>query len=105
MSPSHSSSVVSTIGLSRNRPANDDVEPSEALVREGDGGPGGAGLRGVTGERRDAVAGEPLDGGIDVLGDHAGTRQAKLADDLRADAAGGAGDDRDGPVHRRDHIE
>jgi hypothetical protein len=91
------------MGLRRKRPGvvDDDVEPAEPIVREGDGGLGGAGLRRVAGERRDAIGRELLDGRVDVLGDDARTRGPQLLDDGGPDATRGAGDDRHGTVEAR----
>ena len=100
ISPSHSSSVVSTIALEQEaaRVVDDDVEAPEAGQGEVDRPAGGVRVGGVRAQGGDPIVRELLDGRVDVLGDDLRAGGAELGDDLAADAAGGAGDDRHGAV-------
>ena len=104
MSPSHSSSVVSTIGLSRKRPAlltTTSRRPkrlrARSTARRAVCGVGGVAQQG----RHPVVARARSTAGIDVLGDHLRAGLAQLAHDGRADAPGGTGDDRDAALEAR----
>ena len=100
ISPSHSSSVVSTIALEQEaaRVVDDDVEAPEAGQGEVDRAAGGVRVGGVRAQGGDPVVRELLDGRVDVLGDDLRAGGAELGDDLAADTAGGAGDDGHGAV-------
>jgi hypothetical protein len=78
------------------RVVDDDVEASEAGHGQVDRSARGVRLGGVRAQGGDPIIGELLDGRVDVLGDDLRAGRTELGDDLAADPAGGAGDDRHG---------
>ena len=80
------------------RVVDDDVEAPEAGQGEVDRAARAVRVGGVRAQGGDPVVREPLDGRVDVLGDDLRAGGTQLGDDLAADAAGGAGDDRHGAV-------